>query len=785
MQRPQHDSTEAERVTITTPPATRIGRFRVTALLGGGGMGLVYAAVDPALERPVAIKVIRRELVESTVARERFWREARLAASVSDPHVCHVYEVGEVDGELFIVMELLEGEPLSERVDRGALALADAVPIMLELLAALETLHRRGVVHRDLKPSNVFLTPNGVKLLDFGLARHATDAVAETRANLTGAGVVLGTPRYMAPEQLLGHPVDARTDLFAAGSLFYEMLAGRPAFDADSLPAAVHRILNQEPPSLGGSAGIEAADRIIQRALSHAPVARYQSAAEMADHVRALLVHCGRDAAPIVAEPRAPARSIAVLPFLAVGASQDGDDFANGMTEDVIAKLSKIRGLKIIARASVMRFTAREESLREIGARLAVRTLLDGSVRRLGTRVRIVVQLVDAATEAHVWSETYDRELTDIFTLQSEVAQQIARALETELSSDERARLGRKPTENLEAYHLYLKGRYCLLKYTADGVRQGLAFLEQSVAGDPGFALGHAWIATGYVIAAMGYGGGVVPALAHQRARGAAERALAADSELGDAHGAVALMRLVLEYDWLGSEREFRRAIELSPGTDFIWAAYGLLLSTLERYDEAIAAYRRARELDPLTAIHSSTLASMLLRAGRVEEALEEATRLTELQPEFPMAHSSLGWALLKRGAMEQGLVELEKAVALAPGNTMLIGQLGHAYALARRIQDARDVLRRLHAMERERHVSPYHLAYVHAGLGEHDTAVDCLERAYEERAGGIYGVKGSFLFTGLSSHPRFLALLEKMHLGPATSVPPASRSAIGGHDGR
>jgi eukaryotic-like serine/threonine-protein kinase len=747
----------------------RVGRFAVSARLGEGGMGVVYAAVDPELHRPVAIKVIRQEVAGDSTVRERFQREARLAASIADPRVCRVYEVGEDADQLFIVMELLDGEPLSSRLARGPLPMAESAALLLDVLQALGVLHARGIVHRDLKPSNIFLTATGARLLDFGLARQVAAEDTLTRANLTATGTILGTPRYMAPEQLLGRDTGPQADLFAAAGIFYEMLSGRPAFDAESLAGIMNRILNHEPPSIGGSPAIEAADRIIQRALSQAPSGRYPSSAAMADDVRALSAY--GDDGPAVAEPRAPARSIAVLPFQSIGGDTDAEEFADGMTEDVIARLSRIRSFKVIARRSVMALPQDGRSPREAGARLGVRTVLDGTIRRSGSRVRIVVQLVDARTEAQIWSESYDREMADVFAVQADVAGQIACALETGLSSGEQARVARPDTRNPAAHRLYLKGRHCLMKYTGDGVRLGLRFLEEAVAEDEAFALGHAWIGLGHVIAGMGYDGGDVPAAhSYTRARGAAERALAIDPDLGDAHGALAFVKLVMDFDWSGAERGFRRALELSPGSELVWSEYGLLLSSLERYEEAIAAYRRAIELDPLTPIHASTLASMLLRAGRVGEALDEALRLIEVRPEFPLAHSNLGWARLKQGAVDAGLADLERAVALAPGNTMLLGQLGHAYGTSGRMEPARAILARLEDRAATAYVSPYHLAYVHAGLRQDNAAMDCLEQAYEQRAGGVYGMKGSFLFAGLSSHPRFAVLLERMNLGAAAT---------------
>jgi tetratricopeptide (TPR) repeat protein len=297
-------------------------------------------------------------------------------------------------------------------------------------------------------------------------------------------------------------------------------------------------------------------------------------------------------------------------------------------------------------------------------------------------------------------------------------------------------------------------------------VRQGLEFLNQAVASDPNFALAHTWISLAHVAAVMGYDGGAARADESCRlARAAADRALRLDSDLGEAHGAMAFVKLVAEFDWQGSERGFRRALELNPNSDVLWSEYGLLLSALARYDEAIAAYRRAKELDPLAPLHSSTLSSMLLRAGRADEALDEAARLLKLQPEYPMAHSNFGWAQLMKGGVDEGLSSLVKAVELAPGNTMLLGQVGHAYGMIGREEQAREILNRMQALASTRSVPSYHLAYVYAGVGDFEKAMDCLERAFDERAGGIYGVGGSFIFARLRSHPRFRALLDKMNL--------------------
>jgi adenylate cyclase len=411
-----------------------------------------------------------------------------------------------------------------------------------------------------------------------------------------------------------------------------------------------------------------------------------------------------------------------------------------------------------------MPFKKREQGLREIGATLGVATLLEGSVRRVGNRVRIGAQLVDAEADQYLWAETYDRQLTDIFAIQTDVALQIANALQAELTHDERTRIQRKPTANLQAYQLYLQGRHCYSRYSEEGIRQGIDYFRQAIAADPGYALAYVGVGLAFAEFAAGQGGGTIrEAVAFQQGMEAITKALALDNSLGEAHSVLALLKCVHDYDWAGSEREFKLALELSPGSADIYDHYGWLCGALERYDEALALVRRAQELDPL--VHRADVATTLLRAGRYEEALESALRCVEFDPEYARGHSTLGWAYLKNGRPEEGLAELERAAELAPHNPIFVAQLGEGYGLTGRVAEARDVLRKLEEMSRQRYISPYHLAYVYTGLGEPDRAMDLLERAYEERAGSLYGIKGSFLFTPLRSHPRFQALLRKMHL--------------------
>jgi TolB-like protein len=455
--------------------------------------------------------------------------------------------------------------------------------------------------------------------------------------------------------------------------------------------------------------------------------------------------------------------SVAVLPFINLNADPENEFFADGITEDVIAHLTKIRSLKVISRTSVMAFKKRDRGLREIGERLGASTLLEGSVRRAGNRVRIIAQLVDGATDEHIWAETYDRDLTDIFAIQTDVALNIANALRAELSHDERARVGRRPTDDLEAYELYLRGRNSLNQFTEEGYRRGLIDFDAAIARDPNFAL--AWASIAVAHAEMCIHGSLnrSPEESIRLAKTAATRALELDNELGEVHGIFGLIQFAFDFDWRGAERSFLKAIELSPGSAQVHEHYSWLCISLERYDDALREVRRARELDPI--LMPTDVATTLLRAGRIEEALDEARRSVQEEPGLPRCHSILGWALIAHGEKAAGIASLEQAVAISPGATLFLSQLGQACALTGNVKRARLILQQLHDLSTRKFVSPYHFAYVHAGLGEADTAIDYLERAFERRSGAIYGIKGSFLFDNLRTHPRFVSLLRRMNL--------------------
>lgn len=744
---------------------SRLGNYEITAKLGEGGMGVVYRAKDLQLGREVALKFLPAELAQDPERVAWLEREARLLASLNHPNIAQIYGFQASGETRALVMELVEGPTLAELLARGTLPFEEALAIAIQIAQALSAAHDQGIVHRDLKPQNIKLARGGrVKVLDFGLAQRqaATGSLlgdAATLSHATKAGTILGTVGYMAPEQVRCERIDTRADIFSFGCIVYEMATGERAFHRSNAietlaailhdkPEAASRRRHELPPSL---------DRVIARCLEKERSARFQSARDLE------FVLTTFAPAETLRAVRPPAASVAVLPFSNLSADSENEFFADGITEDVIAHLAKIRSLKVISRTSVMAFKKSDRSLREIGEKLGAATVVEGSLRRAGNRVRIVAQLIDTLTDEHLWADTYDRDLTDIFAIQSEVALNIANALRAQLSNDERARVGGQPTQDFAAYELYLRGRQWFCRFTEEGFRRCLIDYQAAIARDSSFALAWASMAQAYAESCINGFAGSSPEDTIRNARAAAARALEIDGQLAEAHGIAGFVGFVFDFDWLGAEREFLTAIELSPGNAETHDHYSWLCASLERYDDALREVRRARELDPL--MIQSDVATTLLRAGRIDEALQEARSNLRDAPGTPRCHSNLGWALIFHGDHAAGIASLEHASALSPESTLFLSQLGQAYAVTGDAERARNILQQLHHRAIHEFVSPYHFAYVYAGLGEADTAIDWLERAFERRSGAIYGIKGSFLFRNLRRHPRFKSLLQKMNL--------------------
>jgi len=720
-------------------------RYKIEREIGRGGMATVYLADDVRHGRQVALKVLDPELARA-VGPDRFLREIEIAARLSHPHIMPLFDSGDAAGHLFYVMPFVRGESLRQRLDRdGRLPVEHALKIVRDVAEALDHAHARGVVHRDIKPENILLFEGQAVVADFGIAL-AADAAA---SRLTGTGLVVGTPAYMSPEQLFGEPTDARSDQYSLACVVYEMLAGEAPHAAATPQAIIAKRLVDSAPSMRRTRSIVplSIDDAVKRALAKEPASRFASVGQFAN--------------ALTAPASTRAKCVAVLPFSSFSADPENEYFADGITEDVIANLSKIRSLKVISRTSVMPFKAREGNVTEIAAKLGATTLLEGSVRRAGDRVRIVAQLIDAETDQHLWSETYDRQLVDIFDIQTDVALQIAGALKAELTRDEESRVRREPTHDLRAYQLYVFGRQSLIKFTPESMLAAIDYFDRAIARDPTFALVHANAAQAYI--ELAEIGAIAPETAFQRAADYANKAVALDPELGEAHATVAYLKMTREFDWAGAEAEFTRALELNPSGADAYDLYGRLCSSLARFDDAIPLIARAQELDPLA--HRLDMATVLIRAGRYDEAAASARSATELDPSGDRAQATLGWALFLGGSADEGIAHLRNAVAYSAKTTSWLGQLGEALGLAGRTDEARDVLRQLEERSQASFVSPYTFAYVYTGLGQADRAIDLLERAVRERTGAAYGIKGSFLFAPLRTHPRFQALLREMRL--------------------
>jgi len=596
---------------VTTLPE-QIGAFRVVGLLGEGGMGLVYDAIDTRLGRPVALKTIRRETVDSALARERFWREARLAATVNHPNICQIYEIGDADGRLFLAMERLEGESLAVRLRRGPMPLSDAVRIALDVLSGLEALHVRRIVHRDLKPANVFLANYGVKLLDFGLARPANDDLADTQLSLTTPGTILGTPKYMAPEQVRDGPIDARTDVFAAGAILYEMLAGCAPFEATSLVGLADKILRTDPPVLAGSPRIAAADRVINRALAKAPEARYASAAAMADDLRALLTSSDEEPRPV-----RPVTRLIVLPFRLLRADAEFDFLTFSLADAITNSLSSLESLVIRSPLAAARFAADVPDLNAIARDAGVDVVLSGTILRAGDRLRVSAELVDAPEGTLRWSSSSQVQVGDIFQLQDDLSRRIIESLSLPLSGKERTALSHDVPRSARAYEFYLRGNQLSRDPAAAHVARDL-YLECVREGSQ---YAPAWAQLGRVYRIIAKWQGESDRGSIALAESALNRALALNPDLATAHRFYAETEVDTGRAQDAMVRLLGRASSRSTAPE-IFAA----LVTPCRYcgllQASVAAHERARRLD--THVRTSVMHT-LIAAGDYLRAADEA----------------------------------------------------------------------------------------------------------------------------------------------------------------
>ena len=759
----------------------QLGSYMVLSLLGAGGMGEVYRARDTKLGRDVAIKVLPSAFTTDPDRLARFRREARAVAALNHPHIVTIFSIEEHDAVPFMTMELIEGRTLDLGIPGGGLSLARFFDIAIALADALSAAHRKSIIHRDLKPANVMVTTDGnVKVLDFGLARavdadrvDAGDDV--TSLGLTQTGIIVGTMPYMSPEQIEGKPLDHRTDLFSLGIVLYELATSQRPFRGDSSPALMSSILKDHPEPVGERRADIPADvcRLIGRCLEKDPRDRIQTANEILVELkaqrRAWESGAGgaiRPAAPdSTPRPAERAASIAVLAFTDMSAAKDQDWFCDGIAEEILNALTPLKGLRVAARRSAFSFKGKGDDLRTIGEKLNVTTVLEGSVRRAGDRVRITVQLSDVANGFQLWSERYDRELKDIFDVQDEIAKSITERLRVSLAGGKDDRLVEQATKNIEAYQLYLKGR-ALVDRRGASVPPGLVLLRAAIELDPGYAL--AWAGVADALTVLAYSGAARGCESRTQAMAAAKRSIELDPTSAVCHTAFACASLLYENNRAMANQAFERALELSPSYAMgrCWYANFYLNWARGDFKRGIAEARRALDSDPLSAYVTMTLGVSLFTAGQLDEAIDTCRRAIQLDPESFVSRWALGIALGMAGRSTEAVSTLEAAAEMSGRHSLALTGLAGVLGQGGKRAEALALHRELMDRALRSYVSPSHLALTAEAAGQHEEAMAFARRAWDDREPSfILWARHFPQYRTLHSDPRFAAILREMDL--------------------
>ena len=724
-------------------------------------MGQVYKAHDDRLRRVIALKTLDIEKVSDDDRKQRFLIEAQAASKLNHPNIVAIYDISEEGGVCFIAMEYVAGETLEQANAGHGLPLTHAMKYAAEIADAIVAAHSAGIIHRDLKPANIIITDDGrVKLLDFGLAKLVEpvlpSADAETAAWRTVPGMIMGTAAYMSPEQAEGRELDGRSDIFSFGLVLYEMLCGQRAFQYDSWISTLAAILHDEPRPLRE---IKAAiplsiEQCVTRCLRKDPAKRFQTMLE----VRQALVEVASSDAALHVVTKHEVASIAVLPFANLSADKENEYFSDGLAEEIINVLAKVPELRVIARTSAFAFRGKEQDLRTIGDRLRVGTILEGSVRRAGNRIRVTAQLIHVADESHLWSERYDREMTDIFAIQDDISQAIANALKIKLTGP------RHHAGNIEAYQNHLKGLYWYQRYNQESLAKAKEFFEQTLAHDPTYAPAYAGLAVFY----YGLGALSIKRMTEMAplAKSAAQKALDIDPSLSEAHSVLGLITGAVEYDWKAAENHYQAAMAVDPVPPLVRVRYALyFLTPMRLFDEAVVQYRRALENDPLSMMVHFGLAHALYCDRRYDEAIEHAARSVELYPDYWLVHFGMGLAESQNGSLEQSIVSLERAVQLSPSFSVATAFLAASYVRSGDLDRAEKLMEQLRQRSSEHYVSPFCFGVYNAVLGRADRMFESLQAALAERDPYITRINSEPYFDPFRSDPRYRDLLGKVNL--------------------
>ena len=748
----------------------KLGPYEVVSVIGSGGMGKVYRAKDARLNREVAIKASAAQFSQ------RFEREAKTIAALNHPNICQIYDVG----PNYLVMELVDGGPIVSPDQPHPLAADEAVRLAVQIAAALEAAHSKGIIHRDLKPANILATGGLVKLLDFGLAKQSAPSSTDDQTQ-TQAGMIMGTPAYMSPEQAEGKSADERSDIFSFGVVFYEMLAGRRAFPGGSPAAILGAVVHKEPEPLDAPPALAA---IVRKCLAKSPDARFQTATELRLALEAasteatsplnrrtlaaiagLLVVAGLALFFLLRTPpvEGEINSIAVLPLDIKSTDPEAEYISDGITESVNNSLAGLPGLKVVPHSVALRYKGKSAEIQKVGAQLGVQVVLTGRIVQRGEDLTVAMELDDIGKGKQLWGARYNRKVADLLAIQSEIAREVSHRLRSHLSTGDQQKLTRGSTENSEAYQLYLKAKYHTSKFTKDEFRKGIDYFNQALAKDPNYGLAYSGLAYYYILQDDWY---LAPNESASRAKAAARKALEIDDANADAHLALAMESHWYEWDWAAADREFKRALELSPKNGDAYGLYAWYLAAMGRKDEAIATAAQGQRVDPLSLLGNFGPGSISVFTRQWGLATQQLRGAIDLDATYWLDHIFLGRAYEQQNKLPDAFAAFENARRLDQDHAEIWSALGHAYAVSGNQAEAQKVLDRLQDPRALSYVAPYNVAIVYAGLGNRDQTFAWLDRAYKQRSYylPVYLTTDARL-DGLHGDPRFLDLRRRIGL--------------------